>query len=92
MKLENQKARHFGEVLIVDITYIPTKEGWLYLSVVLDLFSRAALGFQTSGAMPATIVTEALDKAVKNGQYQEVYPPSSPIEEVNTLANDYEKE
>lgn len=63
-RLENQKAKYFGEVLIADITYIPTKEGWLYLSVVIDLFSRAVLGFQTSGAMPATIVTDALDHAV----------------------------
>ena len=41
----------------------PTKEGWLYLSVVINLYSRAVLGYQTSGAMPASIVTEALQKA-----------------------------
>jgi transposase InsO family protein len=63
-KLVNQKSQHFGEVLIADITYIPTKEGWLNLSVVIDLFSRAVLGFQTSGAMPAGIVTDALQKAI----------------------------
>jgi len=64
--LEDQKAQHFAEVLIAEITYIPTKEGWLYLSVVIDLFSRAVLGFETSGAMPASIVTSALNKAVEN--------------------------
>lgn len=61
-RLANQKSQHFGEVLI-DITYIPTK-GWLYLLVVIDLFSRAVLGFHTSGAMPAEIVTNALTKAI----------------------------
>lgn len=33
-----------GTHLVSDITYIPTKEGWLYLAVVIDLFSRAILG------------------------------------------------
>lgn len=65
-RLENQKSKHFAEVLIADITYIPTKEGWLYLSVVIDLFSRAVLGFETSGAMPAGIVTGALQKAIND--------------------------
>ena len=63
-QLDDQKSKHFAEVLIADITYIPTKEGWLYLSVVIDLYSRAVLGYQTSGAMPASIVTEALQKAI----------------------------
>jgi len=63
-KLENQSSNHFGEILIADITYIPTKEGWLYLSVIIDLYSRAVLGYETSGAMPASIVTKALNQAV----------------------------
>lgn len=65
-RLEDQKASHFAEVLVADITYIPTKQGWLYLSVIIDLYSRAVLGFETSGAMPATIVTSSLNKAVEN--------------------------
>ena len=65
-RLEKQSSRHFGEVLIADITYIPTKEGWLYLSVVIDLYSRAVLGYETSGAMPASIVTKALNQAVND--------------------------
>ena len=59
-QLDDQKSKHFAEILIADITYIPTKEDWLYLSVVIDLYSRAVLGYQTSGAMLASIVTEAL--------------------------------
>jgi transposase InsO family protein len=30
---------------VTDITYIPTKEGWLYLAVVLDLYSRKVVGW-----------------------------------------------
>jgi putative transposase len=33
-----------GTQLVSDITYIPTREGWLYLVIVLDLFSRSILG------------------------------------------------
>ena len=62
--MENQTSEHFAKILIADITYIPTKEGWLYLSVIIDLYSRAILGYQISGAMPASIVTEALNAAV----------------------------
>jgi transposase InsO family protein len=35
-----------GTHLVSDITYIPTREGWLYLVVVLDLFSRCILGWK----------------------------------------------
>ena len=62
--LENQKAKHFGETLVSDITYIRTKEGWLYLAVVMDLFSRAIIGHQTGSAMPAEIVTRSLEQGV----------------------------
>jgi len=47
-----------------DITYIPTKEGWLYLAVVLDLFSRKVVGWETSDRMKSTLVTGALQKAL----------------------------
>ena len=37
-----------GEILVSDITYVGTKEGWLYLAVVIDLCSRAVLGLEDS--------------------------------------------
>jgi putative transposase len=42
-----------------DITYVPTKEGWLYLAVVLDLFSRRVVGWQMSDSMPTELVLDA---------------------------------
>jgi len=63
-KLKDQKASSFGETLVSDITYIRTKEGWLYLAVVMDLFSRAIIGHQTGSAMPAEIVTRSLEQGV----------------------------
>lgn len=47
-----------------DITYIPTDEGWLYLAVVIDLFSRQIVGWSMSGRMKAELVNDALLMAV----------------------------
>ena len=49
-----------------DITYIPTEEGWLYLSVFLDLFSRKAVGHSMSESMTSKLVIDALDMALKH--------------------------
>jgi putative transposase len=49
---------------VTDITYIRTHEGWLYLAVVLDLFSRHIVGWATQGHMQADLVLQALTSAV----------------------------
>lgn len=48
-----------------DITYIPTEEGWLYLSVFLDLFTRKVVGHAMSGTMTTDLVIESLDMGLK---------------------------
>ena len=47
-----------------DLTYIFTEEGWLYLSVVIDLFSRKLVGWSMSDDLKASGVAEALQMAV----------------------------
>ena len=47
-----------------DITYIPTREGWLYLATVLDLYSRKVVGWAMEGYMSQELVLKALDQAV----------------------------
>jgi len=47
-----------------DLTYIFTAEGWLYLSVVIDLYSRKVVGWSMSDDMKASSVAEALSMAV----------------------------
>ena len=49
---------------VADFTYIWTAEGWLYVAVVLDLFSRRIVGWSMSAAMTAELVTDALMMAV----------------------------
>lgn len=47
-----------------DITYVWTQEGWLYLAVVIDLFSRKVVGWSMSSRMKAGLVCDALEMAV----------------------------
>ena len=49
---------------VADFTYVWTAEGWLFLAVVLDLFSRRVVGWSMSPRMNAELVTEALMMAV----------------------------
>jgi transposase InsO family protein len=43
-----------------DITYVPTAEGWLYLAVILDLFSRRVVGHAAAATLATSLITEAL--------------------------------
>jgi putative transposase len=47
-----------------DITYIPTADGWLYLAVVEDLFSRMIVGWSMADHMESRLVADALEMAV----------------------------
>ena len=47
-----------------DITYIPTGEGWLYLAVVEDLFSRMVVGWSMDESMESRLVVDALEMAL----------------------------
>lgn len=49
---------------VSDITYIRTQAGWLYLAVVLDLFSRKVVGWAMDRTMPASLVCRALSLAI----------------------------
>ena len=51
---------------VADITYLPTVGGWVYLAVVLDLFSRKVVGWHMSNRLTTPIVTEALRKAIES--------------------------
>lgn len=57
---------HPGEVLISDITYVATAQGWLYLAVTLDLFSRQVAGWHLAETMETALVIQAAQKALAN--------------------------
>ena len=62
--LQDFTAQRPNQVWVTDITYIGTDEGWLYLAVVLDLFSRKVVGWSMSERMTATLVCDALRTAL----------------------------
>jgi len=53
------------KIYVGDITYIPTKEGWLYLAVVIDIYSRKVVGWSMSHSLHTSLVNDALIMAIK---------------------------
>jgi transposase InsO family protein len=53
---------------LTDITYIPTREGWLYLAAVLDLYGRRIVGWAMSDRMTADLTISALKMAIRQRQ------------------------
>jgi transposase InsO family protein len=58
------EAEQPNQKWIADFTYIWTAEGWLYVSAVIDLFSRRVVGWSMSATMTAQLVADALLMAV----------------------------
>ena len=66
---ENLLERQFdverpNQVFASDISYVWTQEGWLYLAVVIDLYSRKVVGWSMSSRMTAQLVCDALMMAI----------------------------
>jgi len=67
----NLLERHFSNAApnqgwVSDITYIRTTRGWMYLAVIIDLYSRKVVGWALDTRMKARLVCDALDMAVRN--------------------------
>ena len=54
-----------NEIWLADITYVPTREGWLYLAVVEDLYSRRVVGWSIGATTESRLVVDASEMAVK---------------------------
>jgi putative transposase len=61
-------AKH--QAWTMDITYIPTDEGWLYLALVEDLYSRKIVGWSMSARIDSQLVADALDMAIQRERPQ----------------------
>ena len=69
---ENLLRRQFdvfrpGQCWVSDITYISTREGWLYLAITLDLFHRKVIGWAMGRWITRHLAIDALNMAIKNG-------------------------
>jgi len=58
------KAERPNACWLSDVTYIPTREGWLYLAAVLDVYSRAIVGWAMSHTLGGQLATDALAMAI----------------------------
>ena len=72
---ENKLQRRFdvsepNQYWVSDITYIPTREGWLYLAVTLDLFHRKVIGWAMDRWITRQLVIDALNMAIQNGDWK----------------------
>ncbi len=62
----NFTASKTNQKWVSDITYIPTNEGWLFLCVILDLYSRKVVGWSMRNNLKKDIVMDALNMAINN--------------------------
>ena len=67
---ENHLNRNFtpdnsNQAWVADITYISTQEGWLYLSTIMDLYSRKIIGWSLRDRLSQELVIAALHMALK---------------------------
>jgi transposase InsO family protein len=58
------EAQYVNQKYVSDITYVWTEEGWLYVAVVLDLYSRKVVGWSIAERMNAALVCNALKMAL----------------------------
>lgn len=67
----NVLGQHFqatrpNQKWVADITYLPTAAGWVYLAVVLDLYSRKIVGWEISESLATPLVSNALRQAIES--------------------------
>ncbi len=53
-----------NRIWVTDITYVPTRQGWLYLAAVLDLFARRVIGWAMSNRQDQELASSALMMAI----------------------------
>ena len=67
------KPTQENQAWVSDTTFIPTRQGWLYLAIVLELYSRQVIGWAMSDRNDAKLVQEALTMAIwRRGQVRDV--------------------
>ncbi|MGH2478667.1 MAG: DDE-type integrase/transposase/recombinase [Ktedonobacteraceae bacterium] len=58
---------------VADVTYIATAQGWMYLAVVLDLFSRRVVGWAMAATFDEQLVEQAMQMALHQRKPEEGY-------------------
>lgn len=71
--LRGLDIKHSNQVWCTDITYLPTKTGFMYLVAVMDWYSRKVLSWRISNTMDTNFCIEALDQAIENYGVPEIF-------------------
>jgi putative transposase len=66
--LRDRELTHVNEVWSSDITYVPMRHGFMYLTAVIDWFSRYVLSWRLSNTLEGRFCLEALDEALTTGR------------------------
>jgi putative transposase len=66
--LRDRELTHSDEVWSSDITYVPMRHGFMYLTAVIDWFSRYVLSWRLSNTLDGRFCLEALDEALSTGR------------------------
>jgi putative transposase len=85
--VDRQFLAHQPDALwVADVTYVPTAEGFLYLAVVLDVFSRLIVGWAMAARLASQLVLQALDMAYAQRAPREVIHHSDHGSEYTAIA------
>jgi putative transposase len=86
--LVNRKFTAAGpdQLWVADITYVPTLAGFLFLAIVLDVFSRRVVGWAMATHMRAELVVDALDMAIHNRKPKNVIHHSDQGSQYTSIA------
>lgn len=71
--LRDKKIEKVNQVWSTDITYVPMKQGFLYLCAIVDWYSRFILSWELSNTLTTDFCLRALNDALKNGQKPEIF-------------------
>lgn len=71
--LRGIKIERINQVWSTDITYVPMKQGFLYLCAVVDWYSRYILSWEISNTLTTDFCLKAVNDALKNGQKPEIF-------------------
>jgi putative transposase len=66
--LRNMTADHPNHIWAIDITYIPLREGWMYLTAILDWYSRYVVSWALDQTLAVSFVLEAVDEALSQAK------------------------
>ncbi len=82
----NFTADHPNKLWVADITYLPTWAGFLYLAVVIDVYSRRVVGWSFAATLHTRVVLDALDMALQRRRSRDVIHHSDQGSQYTSIA------